>query len=247
MSPKPTSDAKKDIPIRSYGRRRGRGMKASGADALESVLPALSVMLPAGEEGLDPSALFDFAVENVWLEIGFGKGEHLLHQAQENPGIGLIGCEPFVNGVAALCAGIAAQKLGNIRVWPDDARLLMARLRPQSLGRIFLLHPDPWPKTRHHKRRFLQTEILDQMARLLKPGGELRMATDHAALAAWLMEKAYFHPAFEWTARSAADWRMPPADGQQTRPAAGPQTRYGQKGLKQGRPPVYLNFCRKDF
>ena len=233
MSQKPTSEDKK-ILIRSFGRRRTKGLRITRAGAMENILPAVQISLP--EDEIDPRSFFDAPVKEVWLEIGFGNGEHLLHQALANPGTGLIGCEPFMNGVAALCVGIQEKKPENIRIWPDDARLLMEKFRPGSLGRIFLLHPDPWPKSRHHKRRFVQQETLDLMARLLKRGGEFRMATDHPELAVWLLEKTYFHPEFTWLATSAEDWRNPPADW--------PETRYGQKGLKQGRPPVYLSFRR---
>jgi tRNA (guanine-N7-)-methyltransferase len=235
MSPKPTSDAKRHI--RSFGRRKTKGLRATRAGAMEDVLPHVQIEFPKGEGIIDPHSFFDTKVKEVWLEIGFGNGEHILHQALNNPDIGLIGCEPFMNGVAALCVGIGEKKVNNIRIWPEDARLLMERLKPKSLDRLFLLHPDPWPKNRHHKRRFVQTETLDQIAGLLKPNAEFRMATDHPELATWLLEKTYFHPAFAWSATSSADWRTPPADW--------PETRYGQKGVKQGRPPVYFSFCRK--
>ena len=240
MSQKQTLDAKpvKKIPIRSYGRRRAKGLRATRAGAMEEVLPGAEIKPPPpsgeGEGTVDPKSFFTFTPKQVWLEIGFGNGEHLLQQALGNPDIGIIGCEPFVNGVSALCVGIRENNVKNIRIWPDDARPLMARLRPESLDRLFLLHPDPWPKTRHHKRRFVQTETLDEMARLLRPGAEFRMATDHVRLAAWLFEKTYFHPAFTWLASTANDWRR--------LPAGWPETRYGKKGVAQGRPPVYLTF-----
>lgn len=195
----------------------------------------LPASLPEEEGGtIDPHSFFSSPVKQVWLEIGFGNGEHLLRQALDNPHVGFIGCEPFMNGVSALCAGIRENNVKNIRLWPDDARLLMRRFKSRSLDRLFLLHPDPWPKNRHHKRRFVQTETLDEMARLLKTGAEFRMATDHRELAAWLFEKTYFHPAFTWLANSADDWRRPTSDW--------PDTRYGRKGVKQGRPPVYFRF-----
>lgn len=199
-------------------------------------MPQIGIALPAGDAQLDPASFFDHPVKGVYFEIGFGNGEHLLHQALNNPDVGFIGCEPFINGVSALCVSIREKGVKNIRIWPDDARMLMERLKPQSLDRLFLLHPDPWPKSRHHKRRFVQTEMLDQLAKLLKPGAEFRMATDHPALSVWLLEKTYFHPAFKWIARAADDWRKAPSDC--------PETRYGQKGMAQGRPPVYLNFYR---
>ncbi|MBU6475733.1 MAG: tRNA (guanosine(46)-N7)-methyltransferase TrmB [Alphaproteobacteria bacterium] len=235
MSQKPTSDAKNAY-IRSYGRRWSKGLRPTRASALEDVLPQAAITLPEGDALVTPHVFFNRTVRAVWFEIGFGNGEHLLEQAAANPDVGLIGCEPFMNGVAAICVGMREMKTQNTRLWPDDARVLMDRLAPQSLDRLFLLHPDPWPKTRHHKRRFIQTETLDEIARVLKSGGEFRMATDHADLAAWMMDKTFHHPAFAWEAKSAADWRNPPADW--------PKTRYGQKGLKQGRPPVYLIFRR---
>ena len=235
MSQKPTSGAK-NIPIRSYGRRRSKGLRPTRAGAMREMLPQVAVALPEGKALINPASLFEQPVEAVWFEIGFGNGEHLLRQAINNPETGLIGCEPFINGVSALCVGIRENKVKNIRIWPDDARILMDRLEAQSLDRLFLLHPDPWPKSRHHKRRFVQTETLDRIARLLRPGAELRMATDHQELAVWLLEKTYFHPAFKWLATCADDWRQPPADW--------PETRYGQKGLRQGRPPVYFRFRR---
>ncbi|MFH1159047.1 MAG: tRNA (guanine(46)-N(7))-methyltransferase TrmB [Pseudomonadota bacterium] len=229
-------DRIKSIPIRTYGRRRAKGLRPTRASAMDGVLPQMKISLPEGDGFIDPQSFFDFPAKEIWFEIGFGNGEHLLHQAMNNPDVGFIGCEPFINGVSALCVGIREKNLNNIRIWPDDARMLMDRIKPQSLDRLFLLHPDPWPKNRHHKRRFLQTETLDRLAQLLKPGAEFRLATDHPELAVWLLEKAYFHPAFAWCATCADDWRKPPPDW--------PETRYGQKGVEQGRPPVYFDFRR---
>jgi tRNA (guanine-N7-)-methyltransferase len=235
MSQKPISDAREKHPhIRSYGRRRVKGLRQTRASAMDEVLPQVQLALPE-TGGIDPQIFFNNPKE-IWLEIGFGNGEHLLQQAVDHPDINFIGCEPFMNGVASLCVGIGEKNARNIRLWPDDARILMGKMKGASVSRLFLLHPDPWPKTRHHKRRFIQTESLDEIARLLKPGAELRIATDHPALAAWILEKANFHPAFRWTAKSADDWRKPPADW--------PETRYGQKGLQQGRPPIFLIFQR---
>lgn len=231
-----TSEPPKKL-IRSFGRRRSKVLRPQRADAMADILAACQIALPEGDAPVDPKSFFGTPVKEVWFEIGFGNGEHLLQQAIDNPDVGLIGCEPFVNGVSALCVGIRDKGVKNIRIWPDDARLLMQRLKPASFDRLFLLHPDPWPKTRHHKRRFVQQETLDEMAKLLKPGAEYRMATDHEDLSTWLLEKTYFHPAFTWLAGCADDWRNPPADW--------PETRYGVKGVKQGRPPVYFRFRRK--
>lgn len=235
MSQKPTLDAKRSL-IRSYGRRRSKIMRPTRSGAMADVMPYVCITLPEGEGSFDPRQLFNFPVKEVWFEIGFGSGEHLLDQALRHPDIGFIGCEPFVNGVSALCLGIREKDVNNIRIWPEDARIIMERFNPESLRRLFLLHPDPWPKNRHHKRRFVQTETLDAFARLLKQGAELRMATDHRELAVWLLDKTYSHPAFTWGAKSADDWRNPPADW--------PKTRYGQKGVAEGRPPVYFSFRR---
>lgn len=184
---------------------------------------------------LDLEKLFP-QTKKIALEIGFGDGKHLLHQAMQNPDIGYIGCEPFINGVALLCADIKDHNIKNIRIWPDDARLLMAMLPDQCLDTCYLLNSDPWPKNRHSKRRFVQTETLDDIRRLLKPGALFRMSSDHPVLAAWQLEKTYLHGGFTWNATSAADWRNRPADF--------PETRYQQKGVVEGRDTVFLNFTR---
>lgn len=223
-----------DDSLRFYGRRKGKKLRAARLDGYEGVLPGIQIALP--KETVNPATFFNFPVKQVWLEIGFGNGEHLLHQALNNPGIGMIGCEPFINGVAALCADIKKHGVKNIRIFTDNARFLMAQLQDASLDRAFLLNPDPWPKTRHHKRRFVQRETLDELHRLLKPGAEFRMTTDHPDLAGWMAEKTYFHPGFDWTAEDASGWRQRPADM--------PETRYQNKGVAQGRPTVFLNFRR---
>jgi len=219
-----------------YGRRKGKPIRAGRMAAYNALMPAVGITLDdiAGDGPVDPRGFVETPVEDVWMEIGFGDGKQLLHQARENPDVGFIGCEPFVNGVATLCRDMQEHGVTNIRIFQNDARLLMARLADRSLGRCFLLNSDPWPKTRHHKRRFVQKETLDTLHRLLKPGAEFRMSTDHPGLAAWELEKTYFHPGFHWTARRAADWRDRPADM--------PETRYQHKGQEQGRPTVFLTF-----
>jgi tRNA (guanine-N7-)-methyltransferase len=220
-----------------YGRRKGKKLRTRQQEAFDTLLPAMRIAVSEADAATNPENFFSKPVQQVWLEIGFGMGEHLVWHAAQNPDIGMIGCEPFLNGIASLCLQAQEQSLDNIRLWPEDARLFMRKLKPASIDRCFIINSDPWPKTRHHKRRFIQTETLDELARLLKPGAELRMATDHAGLAGWLVEKTYFHPAFEWTAKSAADWR--------TRPDDLPETKFQNKGLKAGRPTVFLNFRRK--
>jgi len=233
MSTRPAPDSA----LKFYGRRKGKKLRPRQQEALEAVMPSAEISLPEGTAAIDPAGFFDFTPRETWLEIGFGGGEHLAYHAAENPDIGMIGCEPFLNGIASLCLQIHDRRLGNIRIWPEDARPFMARLAPAALDRCFIINSDPWPKKRHHKRRFIQKETLDELARLLKPGAELRMATDHPGLAAWLIEQTYFHDAFEWTAQTPADWRARPDDL--------PETKFQNKGLKAGRPTVFLSFRRK--
>lgn len=171
----------------------------------------------------------------IFLEIGFGGGEHMAHQAALHPGASIIGCEPYINGIAGLLKQIDDEKLGNIRIYPGDARLLVARLPDVSLTRVFILYPDPWPKLRHHKRRIVATPFLNELARVMKPGAELRLATDHAGYAEWMLERLLSRPDFKWTATTSADWLNPPPDWV--------ATRYEQKRLA-GRP-AYLNFVRR--
>ena len=199
---------------------------------LDSVLPRIAFALP--EHGaLDLRALFEGAAE-IWLEVGFGAGEHLAAQAAINPGVGFIGCEPYLDGVAKLAARIADSGLGNIRVFRDDARLLLDALPDASIGRAFVLFPDPWPKARHHKRRFLSQGGFQALARVLSDGAELRIATDDADYEAWIRE----HTAAEGCFRLAGDYRA--------RPKGWPATRYEEKAVSAGRLPVYLSFVRRD-
>lgn len=226
------------IRFRFYGRRQGRKLKGGRSTALLETLPRVRISLPEKPDDLlDPASLFPFPVRAVWFEVGFGAGEHLAEQAKANPDIGFIGCEPFMNGVSGLLMKIDEWGLKNIRIWPDDARLLLDILKPQSLDRFFILHPDPWPKKKHWRRRFVQTETLDIVKEKMKPGAELRLATDDPALAGWMLEKTWQHPSFGWLAQEARDWRIRPPDW--------PETRYEQKGKEAARPPVYLRFSRK--
>jgi tRNA (guanine-N7-)-methyltransferase len=200
--------------------------------------------LPSNPDPKNPSLRADFSIspqgggetqiDDVWLEVGFGAGEHLLWQARQYPKVGLIGAEPYESGVAKLLARIP-EGAPNMRIHEGDARDIINALPDASIGRVFILFPDPWPKTRHHKRRFVQTETLDALARVMKPGAELRFATDDAGYLAWVLERGSAHPMFEWTAEGAADWMSRPADW--------PQTRYETKALHG--PPAYLRFRRK--
>ncbi len=220
---------------RFYGRRRGRPLRPGQQHLTETLLPQLSIPLPAAGM-LDPATLFPAPPTAVWLEIGFGGGEHLAEQAERHPEIGFIGCEVFENGVARLLGEIDRRRLGNIRIHADDARLLLDCLEPGSVARTFILFPDPWPKQRHHKRRLVAPATLDRLATLMPPGAELRLATDDRDYLAWMLEHTTAHPAFTWLARTAADWRERPADW--------PPTRYEQKALAADRIPAFLRFAR---
>ena len=206
---------------RLYGRRRGRALRAGQRELIEDSLPALSFALP--ESGrVDPRRLFASPLDEIWLEIGFGAGEHLAFQAAAHPRCGVIGSEVFEPGIAKLLAELRARKLDNVRVFVDDARLLVAALAPASINRAFILFPDPWPKERHKKRRIVASETLDDLAIALRDGAELRLATDDADYAQWMAERANAHAAFEATAFS-------------TRPDDWPPTRYEKKAAAQGR------------
>ena len=219
-----------------HGRRRGHRLRARQRDLLARHLPALEIALPADGAALDPAALFDRPVDQLWLEIGFGAGEHLVAQALAHPEHGMIGCEPFVNGVARLVAACHDRGIGNVRVFVDDARLLIAALPAACLSRVFVLFPDPWPKRRHHKRRLLGAPLVAELARVLAVGGVLRVATDHAGFCRWALYHVLANRAFAWTARRARDWRA--------RDPCAPATRYERKALAAGRRPVHLTFVR---
>ena len=173
-------------------------------------------------------------MREVWLEIGFGGGEHLAALAELHPDVGFIGAEPFINGVAKLLLAIDERKLGNIRIFDDDARLLLERLENAAIGRVFILYPDPWPKRRHEKRRLLNAEFLGELYRIMKPGAELRLASDSADYVAWSLRNLMSHAGFEWMAEGPSDWRCPPLDWT--------RTRYETKALAGGGRPVYLRF-----
>jgi tRNA (guanine-N7-)-methyltransferase len=218
-----------------FGRRKGRPLRPHHAALIEHLLPRLALALdrPAPD---DLAALFSRHVEAVRLEIGFGGGEHLVAQAVASPRTGFIGCEPFVNGMAKILALIEAGGHDNIRLHAGDALALLAWLPPASLEGIDLLYPDPWPKRRHWKRRFVQDRTIAMMARALTDGGAFRFATDIADYAAWTLEHLARSPHFNWTAERVEDWRRP-WDGFCA-------TRYEAKAKRQGRGACYLVFRR---
>jgi tRNA (guanine-N7-)-methyltransferase len=264
-----------------YGRRKGPKLSAHQQFLLGHLLPQFELHLTSGA---DPRHYFaswpgseahaergpaTHRVDDVWLEVGFGGGEHLVWQAQHHPNIGIIGAEPYVNGVVKLLSQIDSlspsggegqgegaeftaaraspphpsplphwgrgRSHWNIRIYTGDARDILDALPDGCLGRVFILFPDPWPKTRHHKRRFMQINTLDELARVMRPGAELRFASDDAGYAEWTLERLVEHRAFEWTATRASDW--------QTRPPEWPPTRYEAKELH-GKP-AFLRFTRR--
>jgi tRNA (guanine-N7-)-methyltransferase len=227
---------RREAPSGLYGRRRGKKLRAHQADLLVSLLPAVQLDLSQRIE--DPSALFQsFIPSEIWLEIGFGGGEHLISEALGHPHIGFLGCEPFVNGIAKTLAGIAANAASNIRLHPGDARQLIAALPAQSIGRVDLLFPDPWPKRRQRKRRFLSDETLSALARIMREGAELRFATDIDDYAGWTLSRVARCREFAWHAETARDW-LTPWD-------AWPGTRYEARAIREGGRPVYLTFVRR--
>lgn len=221
-----------------HGRRRGRPLRSVRRRLVETLLPTLDIALAAGTGPLDPGTLFPAgAYRDVWLEIGFGGGEHLIAQARAAADTGFIGCEPFINGVAALLAGVDAEGLRNVRIFRDDARLLLDRLADASVGRAFILFPDPWPKLRHRKRRIVAAGPVAALARVLRDGAELRIATDDPDYKGWILAHVLADGAFEWCARQPSDWRIRPADW--------PETRYEAKARAAARTPSFFRFRRR--
>lgn len=219
--------------LRSYGRIKARTLKPRQADLLARRQAELA--MPDPEVGpIDPRALRPSA-SGVWLEIGFGGGEHMAEQAARRPDLLILGAEPFLNGIASAVRHIDERGLENVLLLQGDARALMAALPDASVTRCFILFPDPWPKTRHRKRRIIQDETVAELARVVAPGGALRFATDWAEYADWALRRFLASPRWRWTATQASDWRDPPADHV--------TTRYETKKLGDCAP-IFLDFDR---
>jgi len=218
-----------------FGRRRGKTLRGRQAEAMRRLLPDLLIGLEEAAPA-NVGSLFAHAPREIVLEIGFGGGEHLLSHARRCPEAGFIGVEPFVNSMAKLVTALDGQPAGNIRLYDDDATQLLDWLPAASIDRIDLLYPDPWPKQKHFKRRFVSDRNLDRFARVLKPGGVFRFASDIASYVNWTLQHIDRHPDFVWTARRAAYWRNPYPHW--------PGTRYEAKALRDGRTPAYLTFVR---
>jgi tRNA (guanine-N7-)-methyltransferase len=218
-------------PMRTYGRIKSRKLKPTQSGLMDSLLPGIALDVSAA---IDARALKPGLAE-TWLEIGFGGGEHLAGQAALHPDVLLLGAEPYINGVGSALRHIDEAGVSNVRLHAGDVREVVAALPDASVSRVFILFPDPWPKTRHHKRRLVSEEFVAELARILEPGGKLRFATDWADYADWALERIIRSPAFEWEAERADHWRLPPADHL--------TTRYEQKGLGDCKP-VFLDFRR---
>jgi tRNA (guanine-N7-)-methyltransferase len=219
-----------------FGRRRGRTLRPGQKTRISELLPRLAITIPASGP-LDIGSVFGVRPPSVWLEIGFGGGEHLAQLAEQHPQTGFIGCEVFENGIAKLLARIEQGRLDNIRIFAEDARLMIAALPAASIDRVFILFPDPWPKRRQHKRRIVSRATLDGLAEIMTDNAELRIATDDGDYLCWILERVTAHPAFEWLARRPGDWRVRPGDW--------PPTRYEEKARAAGRPPVFLQVTRR--
>jgi tRNA (guanine-N7-)-methyltransferase len=218
-----------------FGRRKGHRLRAHQADLVENLLPRLSLDI-VGAPPPDLASLFGVAVDGVRLEIGFGGGEHLAAEAHAFPDTGFIGCEPYVNGMAKILVLIEAHNIGNIRLFAGDATELLAWTPDRSLNGIDLIHPDPWPKRRHWKRRFVQDATIAAMARILKTGSEFRFVSDMDDYCAWTLAHFSNSSEFVWTAERASDWRDPWPNYT--------MTRYGRKAEREGRRATYLRFRR---
>jgi tRNA (guanine-N7-)-methyltransferase len=221
--------------LRTYGRRKGKPLSPRKERLLQDLLPRLRLPVDQPAPG-DLRELFPAAIREMWLEIGFGSGEHLLWQAEHHKDIGFIGCEPFVNGVASLLGAIEDRGIDTIRVQDSDARDVLTWLPGGALARVFLLFPDPWPKKRQQKRRLISPQTAAEIARVLTPGGELRFASDDSDYTAQVLFTIGRSGAFTWLAERADDWRERPADW--------PETRYERKALSEGRKPIYLRWRR---
>lgn len=231
-----------------YGRRKGRIIRKAKTTLLDAFLPQIKI---TSDTVFDKQTLFGVPVKETALEIGFGDGQHIAGQAKNNPQNGYIGAEVFQNGVANLLTLITGIKEGtnlpdnislekdrvdNIRVFDDDIRLLFKQIPDGFLDKVFVLFPDPWPKKRHAHRRFINPDNLAEIARILRPGGILRIATDHKIYKGWALRQLAANPNFSWTAKCGNDWKKEPADWV--------KTKYQQKAIREGRRPVFLDFAR---
>ena len=217
---------------RLYGRSRGKTLRAGQERLLAEELPLFSI----APEALATGSAFAAPPREVWLEIGSGAGEHLIEQAKANPDVGVVGCEPFLNGVVATLAGLKREQLSNVRLRRGDAQTIIESAPDAFFSRVFILYPDPWPKRRHHKRRVIAPDTIEALARIMRPSAELRFATDVDDYAGWTLTRFLASPHFRWAATRADDWRRPWPEWR--------STRYEAKARSEGRRSVYLTFVR---
>ena len=220
-----------------FGRRKGKPLKGIQAELMQTFLPKLQINLD-GQEQILPENLFQQHHHEIWLEIGFGSGEHLISLLKNNYNIGMIGCEPFISGMAKVVKAVKIEGLSDqIRLFDGDARILLEKLTANSISRVYLLYPDPWPKKRHWKRRFISQPNLELLAHVMKSGAELRFASDIDSYINWTLELVLKHKAFQWTGETVNDWKQPWNEWL--------STRYEKKAIREGRIPTYLTFQRK--
>lgn len=220
---------------RLYGRQQGPKLRGRQAQLIEELLPKLQVQATGA---LAPADVFGKAISALWLEIGFGKGEHMIAHAKAHPSLGYIGCEPYANGMASALGQIEDEGLTNIRLHRGDALDVIERLPAQSLDRVFLLHPDPWPKYRHAKRRFVNPGPIALLADRMKPGALLRIGTDDVTYVRWTLQQMAAQSAFDWLAEGPNDWQVRPDDW--------PQTRYEAWAKSIGKEVWYLQYQRRE-
>jgi tRNA (guanine-N7-)-methyltransferase len=219
-----------------FGRRRGKGMSKAKSALVESRMGEFAVKLPKSGK-IDFSSLFDFEPSRISLEIGYGDGEHLIAMAKKNPGEAFVGSEAYVNGNAAMLRLIIENNLRNVRIFPDDVTLLLPHIGEGAFDRLYILYPDPWPKSRHEARRMVRPGMLPAFHSILSAGGEMLVVSDHPAYIPWVLLSMQNQEYFSWSARRSADFARPPADWE--------TTRYEEKALREGRVPIYLRFEKK--
>ncbi len=222
-------------PMRTFGRTGGRPLSQRQQRLMDEMLPKIAVDIANQQDDFDPNALFTSEYDTYWFEIGFGGAEHLIGQAKNNPNVGFIGAEPFLEGVAKALVQIEETQVENVRLHADDARQVLKKLSDNSLDRVFIMFPDPWHKARHHKRRIIQQDFLKTLSRVLKPQGQIRFATDWENYAEWTLEQFQESNDFKWTADNIKDCTTPPKDHV--------TTRYQVKGLGDCAP-IYLDFVK---
>lgn len=233
------SDQVSVVTPKLYGRRKGRPLRIGHQRVMQDLLPQIEITVEENQDRFNASSLFgEDLYKEIWLEIGFGAGEHLSTQALRNSDVGIIGCEAFLNGVASLLMQINSQKISNVRVYSGDARLLIHHLPTSFIERVFILFPDPWPKKRHHKRRIISQEFVNEIVRIITPGGELRLASDDQDYVKYMIDVIAKNPHFIPGPSFLEAPHTPPKDWV--------ETRYERRGKRKGHLCSYLSYTRVD-